>query len=220
MCTRYVSPEAAEMERAWHIGRHNPWRGSELFPRSKGPFIRAAREPAAPERELVIGQWALIPWFAKTPTLAYATINARFEEITTKPSYKHSWQYGKRCIIPARSFDEPCWETGKNMWWRFHRADGLPWGLAGLWNAWADKATGEIHESYTMLTVNADAHPLMSRMHKPDPKLPPDEQDKRSVVAIELEDVDEWLVGTPQQAAALVRPPDSRLLDAQPLLPR
>lgn len=36
-----------------------------------------------------------------------------------------------------------------------------------------------------MLTVNADDHPIMSRMHKPDPKLPPDQQDKRSVVAIE-----------------------------------
>ena len=35
-----------------------------------------------------------------------------------------------------------------------------------------DKATGEVHESHTMLTLNADLHPLMSRMHKPDPKLP------------------------------------------------
>ena len=41
-----------------------------------------------------------------------------------------------------------------------------------------------------MLTVNADDHPIMSRMHKPDPKLPPDQQDKRSVVAIEEGDVE------------------------------
>ena len=47
-------------------------------------------------------------------------------------------------------------------------------------------------ESYTMLTLNADEHPLMSRMHKPDPKLGPDAQDKRGVVPIELEDVDAW----------------------------
>ncbi|MFC3147258.1 hypothetical protein [Piscinibacterium candidicorallinum] len=40
-----------------------------------------------------------------------------------------------------------------------------------------------------MLTFNADQHPLMSRMHKPDPKLPPDPQDKRSVIAIEDADV-------------------------------
>ena len=103
------------------------------------------------------------------------------------------------------SFDEPNWEGGKNVWWRFRRADGEPWGLAGLWNTWTDKASGEIVESYTMLTFNADEHPLMNRMHKPDPKLGPDQQDKRSVVPIELVDVNAWLFGTPEQAADLVR---------------
>lgn len=39
-------------------------------------------------------------------------------------------------------------------------------------------------------------HPLMSRMHKPDPKLPPNAQDKRSVIPIEAGDVDAWLAGT------------------------
>ena len=39
-----------------------------------------------------------------------------------------------------------------------------------------------------MLTINADDHPLMRRMHKPDPKFAPDQQDKRSVVTIEMED--------------------------------
>jgi putative SOS response-associated peptidase YedK len=76
-----------------------------------------------------------------------------------------------RCIIPAASFDEPNWETGKNVWWRFRRADGVPWGLAGLWNTWIDKETGDVWDNYTMLTLNADGHPLMGRMHKPDPKL-------------------------------------------------
>jgi hypothetical protein len=36
-------------------------------------------------------------------------------------------------------------------------------------------------------------HPLMSRMHKPDPKLLPDQQDKRSVIALADGDVDTWL---------------------------
>jgi hypothetical protein len=55
-----------------------------------------------------------------------------------------------------------------------------------------------------MLTANADACPLMSRMHKPDPKLPPDRQDKRSVVPIEREDVDLWLHGTQREATTLI----------------
>jgi hypothetical protein len=67
-----------------------------------------------------------------------------------------------------------------------------------------------------MLTLNADAHPLMRRMHKPDPALPPQAQDKRSVVSIEPEDVDTWLFGTVQQATALVRLAPESVFDAGP----
>ena len=80
-----------------------------------------------------------------------------------------------------------------------------PWGLAGLWNQWIDRETGEVHESYTMLTINADAHPLMRRMHKPAPKLPADQQDKRSVIPIERGDVDLWLAGTMEDASKLLK---------------
>jgi len=193
------------MERYWHLGARTPWRMAEVFPRAPGPFIRAARDATEPARELVVGQWGLVPWFAKSAKLSFSTNNARFEEISTKASFKQSWQHGRRCIIPALSFDEPNWESGRNVWWRFRREDGAPWGLAGLWNTWTDRTSGEIVESYTMLTLNADAHALMSRMHKPDPRLAPDRQDKRSVVAIERADVDSWLFGTPGQAAHLVR---------------
>ncbi|HSB22303.1 MAG TPA: SOS response-associated peptidase family protein [Burkholderiaceae bacterium] len=219
MCTRYISPDAAAIERHWHVGRDDAWRGDELFPRSPGPFIRAARHATEPERELVIGQWGLVPWFAKTSRLSYATVNARFEDVASKPSFKDAWRYGKRCLIPAWSFDEPNWESGRNVWWRFRRADGAPWGLAGLWNAWVDRSTGAELESYTMLTINADDHPLMRRMHKPDPRLPPDQQDKRSVVAIELEDVDRWLHATAADAAHLVKPPAPELIVDGPAPP-
>ena len=101
------------------------------------------------------------------------------------------------------------------MPWIFRRADGQPWGLAGLWNLWVDPQTGELVESYTMLTQNADEHPLMRRMHRPDPKRPPEMQDKRSVVPIEFEDVDTWLYGTVAQAQALVQLPAPELIDAQ-----
>jgi len=219
MCTRYISPDTAAIERHWHVGRDNAWRGGELFPRSPGAFIRAARHSAEPERELVVGQWGLIPWFAKEARLGYSTVNARFEEITSKPSYKDPWRYGKRCIIPAWSFDEPNWESGRNVWWRFRRVDGTPWGLAGLWNTWADKATGESIDSYTMLTINADVHPLMRRMHKPDPKLGADQQDKRSLVAVEFDDVDQWLYAPVVEAAKLVKLTPAELMEAGPAEP-
>lgn len=224
MCNRYTPPEVADIEREWSITSRNPvrWWDEVLFPRGQGPFIRRARDDADYSRELVVGQWGLIPWFAKEPKLKYPTNNARSEELADKASYKLPWARGQRCIIPAADFDEPNWETGKNVWWRFRRADGRPWGLAGLWNTWTDKATGEVHESYTMLTINADAHPLMSRMHKPEIDkatklpMPPELQDKRSVIPIELADVDAWLAGTQEQAAALLRVAPVEVFDAGP----
>jgi putative SOS response-associated peptidase YedK len=85
-----------------------------------------------------------------------------------------------------------------------------------LWNIWVDKASGEVVESYTMLTLNADSHPLMSRMHKPDPKLAADAQDKRSVVSIDIGDVDTWLFGTEAEARQLVRLAEVEVFDAEP----
>ncbi len=216
MCTRYVSPAVAAMERAWHVGQRNPWRGAEIFPNYQGPFVRAARESSEPLRELVVGQWSLIPWFAKGRKLKYPTANARSEELSAKASYKLPWARGQRCIIPALAFFEPNWESGRHVPWIFRRADGDPWGLAGLWNTWTDKETGELVESYTMLTINADDHPLMKRMHRPDPKRPPEMQDKRSVVPIELEDVDCWLHGTVEDARPLVRLAPVEAFEAQP----
>lgn len=68
-----------------------------------------------------------------------------------------------------------------------------------------------------MLTVNADEHPLMARMHKSDPKLPTDQQDKRSVVSIEQRDVAQWLNGDTGCIARFLTAPDPSLLDAMPL---
>lgn len=215
MCTRYIPPRQAEIEEMWHIGRRNQQKWTrEVFPRALGPFLRHA--PAG-GLDLVVGTWGLVPSWSKTSRLTYSTCNCRSEEAADKPTFRDAWRSGQRCIIPAQSFDEPCWETGKNVWWRFRRLDGQPWGLAGLWNTWIDRATGEVFESYTILTINADDHPIMSRMHKPDPKLAPDQQDKRSVVAIELGDVERWLLGSAADVDELLVAPDRNAISSQPV---
>lgn len=216
MCNLYGSTKEAGIRKHWRPRNDLPWDGGIVAPKKPGPFIRRARNDAGYARELVVGRWGLIPWFSKTADIKYATNNARSEELTEKASYKHPWARGQRCIIPADWFDEPNWESGKNVWWRFRRADGEPWGLAGLWNVWKDPANGQEVESYTMLTLNADHHPLMRRMHKPDPKLGPDQQDKRSVIAIEQADVDQWLAGTVQEAQELLRLSPVEVFDAGP----
>ena len=216
MCNRYLSPDQGTIAGLWHIDGRTPpvrWTAAEVFPRAPAPFIRAGENR---RRDLVIGTWGLIPDFARALPLRFQTNNARSEELAEKPSYRTPWLRGQRCIIPAVHFDEPCWETGRNVWWRFHRADGQPWGLAGLWNTWTDPQTGELVESCTMLTINADAHPLMKRMHKPDPRLAPDAQDKRSVIPIEAADVDQWLFGSRDEAASLLKLAPAELFRAGP----
>jgi len=105
------------MESFWRLRPGQIWRQTEILPRRPGPFTRASRQTEDGERERVIGQWRLIPWFAKTPGLKYSTNNARYEEISSKASFKRSWADGRRCVIPAWSFDEPNWETGRNARW-------------------------------------------------------------------------------------------------------
>ena len=218
MCTRYISPETRAVESLWHVGGRTPMRWTrDMFPAYQGAFIRAARDAGQAQRELVVGQWALIPWFAKEQKLKFPTCNARSEELKEKASYKHPWGRGQRCIIPAQSFFEPCWETGKHIPWRFTQPTGEPGGLAGLWNTWTDKGSGEVVESYTMLTINADAHPLMNRLHRPDPKRPANMQDKRSVIPIGLADVDTWLFAPVAEAAELMRLTPPEAFEAAPV---
>ena len=88
--------------------------------------------------------------------------------------------------------------------------------LAGLWSEWVDPVTGECVPSYTMLTQNCDGHPILQLMHKPEPSLAPDQQDKRTVVPIWEQDQDAWLHGSMLQASELIRVPAPDTLDHGP----
>ena len=141
-----------------------------------------------------------------------STNNVRRERLASAPTFRDAWRKGQRCIIPAEHYDEPYWGTGKNIWWRFWRADGEPWALAGIWSEWTDPQTGEVIPSYSMITQNCDGHPVLGRMHKPDPELPPDQQDKRTVVPLEPQHWDQWLQGSEADAQALIQLPDADLI--------
>lgn len=196
MCNRY-HPTPADIIRAqWDFGvsmtGDKLWRPG-IGPFGTGPFIRI-RE-AGPE--LVVGTWALIGDKDKKPNNAPRMTNcARSEELAKKKTFAAPWARGQRCLIPAERFDYPNWESGKNEWPTFRRADGQPWHLAGIWNVWTNPVTGEVFESYSMLTQNCNGHPLLSRFHKPNAALPLDRQDNRAVIPLEVEDFPTWLQGT------------------------
>ena len=80
---------------------------------------------------------------------------------------------------------------------RISRQDGQPMGIAGLWTGWKSPS-GSVVRSMTMLTVNADAHPLMRNYHKPD-------DEKRMVVILPPAQYDDWLDAPPDQSMHFMR---------------
>jgi len=212
MCNLYHMSPREHVERYFRAQLPEGYREVAVGPFNTGLILRG--DPA--RLDAVMGQWGMIGPNSKTrrPTSrAILTNNARAESIDTRVTYKAAWLSGRRCLIPAAWYQEPNWETGKNIWWRMRRADGDPWALAGIWSEWTDPASGEIVPSYTMITINCDGHPLLGRLHKPEPKLPPDQQDKRSVVPVAPEQWRAWLTGDEATARSLLAVPSADLFD-------
>ena len=181
----------------------------DLWPGSVGIFLRRPREAdsgdeAVPARESLAGVFGLLPHWAKDEKLARHTYNARSETVHEKPSFRDAWKRAQHCIIPADAIFEPDWRSGKAVATRITRADGAPMGIAGLWSSWRAPSGEQIH-SYTMLTINADAHALMRNFHRPS-------DEKRMVVILAEGSYDHWLQASAEQALAFLNPyPAERL---------
>lgn len=143
------------------------------------------RADDAPVLSCDAGTFGLLPVWAKERSFARRTYNARSETVAEKPSFRNAWRQQQRCIVPARAIYEPNYESGKAEWWRIEGAEGLPLALAGLWERkqWEE---GGPSWSFTLLTINAAEHPVMSRFHKP-------KQETRSVVLLDAGAQSAWL---------------------------
>ena len=177
--------------------RSDVWPGyRSLFLRRKAGLESAgAREGS---REAVLGVFGLLPHWAKDLRFARHTYNARSETAAEKPSFREAWRKGQRCIVPAEAIYEPDWRSGKAIAARILRRDGSPMGIAGLWSRWRGLGA-EVVESFTMLTINADAHPLMNRFHKPG-------EEKRMVVILPEDRFDDWLRADAANSRAFLEP--------------
>jgi len=45
-------------------------------------------------------RWGLVPFWAKDAKVAFSTINAKAETITTSPTYREAMKL-RRCLVPA-----------------------------------------------------------------------------------------------------------------------
>ncbi|MCD8504460.1 MAG: SOS response-associated peptidase [Burkholderiaceae bacterium] len=168
-----------------------PPAAAEVYPGHMGPIV--VRSHRNGRTAIGMAQFGLVPPWAKDTKISRHTYNARLETAANKPSYRDAWRQAHWAIILADCFYEPCYETGKAVRWLIEQESGEPMGIAGLWQRWHDRATNQILASFTMLTVNADGHPILSRMHKP-------EDEKRTPVVLSPAVFDQWLTCQPENA--------------------
>lgn len=185
----------------------------DLWPGYLGAFIRRhphadVGDDAVPPSEALTGLFGLVPHWSQDTKIAKQTYNARSETVALKPSFRDAWRKGQRCIIPADAFFEPDWRSGKAIATRIAGADGEPLGIAGLWSAWKSPQGEWIH-SYTMLTINADEHPLMRMFHKP-------ADEKRMVVILPPQRYQDWLQAAVKHCTEFLKPYPADALQVQP----
>jgi putative SOS response-associated peptidase YedK len=113
-------------------------------------------EPESP-RQLCQLRWGLIPSWAKDRSIGNSLINARGETVAEKPSFRSAFTR-RRCLVLADGYYE--WQKAvapaKKQPYYIHLADGGPFAMAGLWEAWRDE-TGDAIESCTIITTSANA---------------------------------------------------------------
>jgi putative SOS response-associated peptidase YedK len=113
--------------------------------------------------------FGLIPPWAKEPKMDYPTFNARADTITEKATFKGAWRAGRRCLIVTNGFYE--WKKSKknvkNKWpYAIARTNEKFTVMAGLWETWRGKETGETIRSCCIITTTANSliEPLHDRM--------------------------------------------------------
>ena len=96
-------------------------------------------------------RWGLIPWWAKDSKIGFSSINARAETVDTTPAFRDAWRKGQRCLVITDGFYE--WKKPDKQPYAVAMADDRHMVLAGLWDEWTDKKTGERIKSCTVITT-------------------------------------------------------------------
>lgn len=154
--------------------------------------------------EIQMFHWGLIPFWAKDQNIRKMTLNAKIETASEKPAFRNS--VNKRCLIAANAYYEWQWldEKGKQKQkFIIKPTKQKIFAFAGIYSDWKDPQTGEIINSYSILTT--EANELMSRIHNNKQRMP---------VVLKKEDRKRWLGGAEISNFAF---PYEVALDAQPM---
>jgi putative SOS response-associated peptidase YedK len=129
-------------------------------PQSTQPVVRLNRDTR--KREFALMRWGLLPFWAKDEKFGFTTINARAEEVASKPAYREAMKR-RRCLIPADAFYE--WQrlgARAKRPFAFALTSGEPYAFAGLWDRWKPEE-GPALETFTIITT--DPNEVAGKVH-------------------------------------------------------
>jgi len=123
--------------------------------------------------EVQLMQWGLIPHWTKdsehAQKIGNATFNARSETAHEKASFRLPFK-SQRCWVIAHGFFE--WQQHNNQKkpWYIKLSNSTPFVFAGLYDSWADRSTGEMLNTFSILTTQAN--PLLEKIHNTKKRMP------------------------------------------------
>jgi len=170
----------------------------EAFPGYEAPVWKSVKGEM--ESHISLARFGLIPAWAKDTKIARHTYNARCETIKDKPSFKSAYAQRRFAVVLLDDFFEPSYEGPQVVRHRIKTQSGEPFGVACLWETWrAPLSVGEPQtvQSFAMLTLNADEHPVMNKMHAPG-------DEKRTPLVLSVDQFERWLTASHDQAQELL----------------
>jgi putative SOS response-associated peptidase YedK len=142
-------------------------------------LVNAFDNPAMPvitddkPDEIQFFHWGIIPnWVkdkASADKLRNSTLNAKSETIFEKASFKNSITK-RRCLILCSGFFE--WQKikGKKYPYYISLKNDEVFVFGGIWSTWTDKETGEILNTYSVITT--EANELVGSIHNTKKRMP------------------------------------------------
>ena len=135
--------------------------------------------------ELQLIEWGLIPFWVKNSEQAVdisdKTLNAKAETVFNLPSFRAAVKH-RRCVIPVAGFYEWRHYKSKTYPYFIYPNEGRVFLLAGIWEEWTDKETGEIRKTCSIITTAANK--LMEMIHN---------KKKRMPLIVNAENASQWL---------------------------
>jgi putative SOS response-associated peptidase YedK len=118
-------------------------------------------------------RWGLIPSWVKDESYADSirtkTFNAKAETLTEKPSFRNAVKTN-RCFVISKGFFEWQLREKEKIPYFIYLDDEQPFAFAGLYDSWINPGTGEISNTFSIITTTAS--PLLAKIHNTKKRMP------------------------------------------------